>query len=83
VLWACVITSIAGGLRSGRERKAHTARADETPGKGLTFEVYSRSTQPTTFVSARHVAPAPTAVRNLRRVTLVLTAKPHAFTYLL
>ncbi len=36
---AYVVTSTAGGLRSGRERKAHTPSSgeDETPGKGQTF----------------------------------------------
>jgi hypothetical protein len=75
---------MAGGLRSGRERKAHTpfAGADEPRGKGLTFEVRSRRSQPTTFVSARYVAPALTAVRNLRLVNLVPTAKLYTFRFL-
>ena len=77
--------SIAGGLRSGRERKAHTpfAGADEPLAKGLTFEVRSRRSQPTTYVSARYVAPALNAVRNLRLVNLVPTAKLYTFSFLL
>jgi hypothetical protein len=70
---ACVVTSTAGGLRSGRERKADVpfAGAGETLGKVLTFEVRPDSSQPTMFVRPRYVAPALTAVRNLRRVNLV------------
>ncbi len=80
-----MVTSTSGGLRSGRERKAHTpfAGADATFGKGLTFEVRPRRSQLTTFVSAKYVAPALTAVRNLRRVILVPTAKLYAFTFLI
>src|SRR5918997_2942357 len=60
---ASVATSTAGGLRSGRERNAHTppAGGDATPGKGLilgvpedlTFEDRSGGSQPTAFVSAK------------------------------
>jgi hypothetical protein len=88
-----VLTSTAGGLRLGCERKAHTpfGGADESLDKGqtfgmrkglafgvregLTFEVRSSRPQPTVFVNARYVAPALTAVRNRRRVTLVPIVK--------
>ena len=73
-------TSTAGGLRSGRERKAHTLSGggNGTPGKDLTFgvredltfEERSGGSQPTVPVNARYVAPALTAVRNRRRVNL-------------
>jgi hypothetical protein len=81
-----VLTSTAGGLRSGRERKAF-AGVDELLDKGLTFgareglalgscedlpfEVRSSKSQLTVFVNARYVAPALTTVRNLRRVNFV------------
>jgi len=75
----CLVTSAAAGLRSGRERKAHTpfalALADETPGKGTTLEARSGGSQPTAFVKATHAAPAPTTVRNRPRVNLVPIAQ--------
>jgi hypothetical protein len=88
-----VVTSTAGGLRSGRERKAFGG-ADEPLDKGqtkglrkglalevcidLTFEVRPSRSQPTVFANARYVAPALTAVRNRRRVNLAPIAEPYA-----
>ena len=87
---ACVVASRTGGLRSGRERKAHTpfGGVDEALGRGdtwgarkglpfgvLAFEVRSRRSQPTVFVKARYVTPELTAVRNWRRVNLVPIAE--------
>jgi len=57
-----VVTSTAGGLRSGRERKAHTpSGGNGAVGKGLTFgvredltfEERSGVSEPTVPVSAR------------------------------
>ena len=82
-----MVTSTVGGLRSGRERNARTpfGGVDETFFRGHTFGVDkdlpfgvlalgvgSRRSQPTVFVKARYVRPALTAVRNRRRVNLVL-----------
>src|SRR5919202_1321188 len=78
---------MAGGPRSGRERKDHTPfeGADETfwrghtfgVGKGLPFGVLatgvrSRRSQPAALVRARYDIPAPAALRNRRRVNVVL-----------
>jgi hypothetical protein len=75
----------AAGLRSGRERKAHTpfGDADETFGKGTTFEVRLSSSQPTVFVNARYVAAALTAVRSLRRENLLPIVKLYTIKILL
>jgi hypothetical protein len=66
-----------GGLRSGRERKAHrpSGGAYETPVKGETTLVRSGDSQPSVFANARYVAPAPAAVRKRRRVNLVPIAE--------
>jgi hypothetical protein len=74
---------MTGGLRSGRERKAHTPSGGSgAPGKGLTFraredlnfEERSGGSQPTVGVNAKQAAAALAAVRNLRRVNLELIA---------
>ena len=67
-------TSTAGGLRSGRERKARTysGREGETVFEGLFFWARTAGLQPGVFANAIHTAPAPTALRNFRRVTCVL-----------
>jgi len=51
--------------------------------KGLTFEMRPSCSQPTTFVKARYVAPAPAALRNRRLVTLVSIVKLYTIEILL
>ena len=84
-------TSTAGGLRSGRERKAHTPCREEDPDDpdattrpgyvgwlvvtGLALEARFADSQPVVFAKAKYVAPAPTAARKRRRVNLLPIAK--------
>ena len=84
-------TSTAGGLRSGRERKAQAPRREEDPEDpdattrpggvgwlvvaGLALESRSVDSQPVVFAKAKHVAPAPNAARKRRRVNLLPIAK--------
>jgi hypothetical protein len=83
-------TSTIGGLRSGRERKAHVPLSEEdrdpwaTPRPccvgwladgSLALKIRSAGSQPTAFAKAKYVAPAPPHVRNWRLVNLVPIAK--------
>ena len=61
----CLVTRTTGGLRSGRERKAHAWPA--RPREALTRGGLSDS-HPGMLPSATHAAPAAAAPRNLRRV---------------
>src|SRR5215213_7857343 len=85
---ASLATSTVGGLRSGRERKAHAPPSEGgcdpgSPartrcwlfGAGLVFDLLSDGSQPTAFAKAKYVAPVPTPARNWRRVNLVPIAE--------
>jgi len=58
-------------------RKSHApcGVVDEAVAEGVLFVARSAGLQPGALVSAIHVAPALTAVRNRRRVNLVLIVK--------
>jgi hypothetical protein len=78
-LCACVLTSTAGGMRSGRERKAHTpfGGADEALGKGQTLGVGKGlpfGVRKGLTFEVRSRRSQPTVFVNARYVTPALTA---------
>jgi hypothetical protein len=69
---ACVVTSMTGGRRSGRERKFHTCPAADA----ALARARGAGSQPRVPPSATHAAPPPAACRNLLRVNSMLKAAP-------